>query len=176
MVETIYFAGGCLWGVQAFIKTLKGVINTQAGRANGYSNALGGEYDGYAECVKTEFDPEIVTVSQLMDYFFEIIDPYSVNKQGNDVGKKYRTGVYSKVPRHLAEARKYITKRADRDKIVVEVLPLMNYVKSAEEHQDRLDRHPNDYCHIPEDLLHKYSSKSLGAAGGSQKIYVNIIS
>ena len=96
MVETIYFAGGCLWGVQAFIKTLKGVIHTQAGRANGYSNTLEGEYDGYAECVKTEFDSEIVTVSQLMDYFFEIIDPYSVNKQGNDVGKKYRTGVYSK--------------------------------------------------------------------------------
>ena len=157
MVETIYFAGGCLWGVQAFIKTLKGVINTQAGRANGYSNTLEGEYDGYAECVKTEFDSEIVTVSQLMDYFFEIIDPYSVNKQGNDEGKKYRTGVYSKVPQHLEEAKNYIAKRADRDKIAVEVLPLINYVKSAEEHQDRLDRYPNDYCHIPKDLLHKYS-------------------
>ena len=157
MVETIYFAGGCLWGVQAFIKTLKGVINTEAGRANGYSDTLQGEYDGYAECVKTEFDPEIVTVSQLMDYFFEIIDPYSVNKQGNDVGKKYRTGVYSKVPRHLEDAKNYIAERTDREKIVVEILPLMNYIKSAEEHQDRLDRCPNDYCHIPKELLHKYS-------------------
>ncbi len=92
-----------------------------------------------------------------MDYFFEIIDPYSVNKQGNDVGKKYRTGVYSKVPRHLEDAKNYITERADRNTIVVEVLPLMNYVKSADEHQDRLDRCPNDYCHIPKDLLHKYS-------------------
>ena len=156
MVETIYFAGGCLWGVQAYIKTLKGVINTQAGRANGYSNILEGEYDGYAECVKTDFDAEIVTVFQLMDYFFEIIDPYSLNKQGNDVGEKYRTGIYSKDPRHLADAKKYIIERADSDKIVVEVLPLMNYVKSADEHQDRLDRHPNDYCHIPKELLRKY--------------------
>jgi len=156
MVQTLYFAGGCLWGVQAYIKTLKGVINTQAGRANGTSNTLEGEYDGYAECVKTDFDAEIVTISQLMDYFFEIIDPYSLNKQGNDVGEKYRTGVYSKESQHLAEAKNYITERADSDKIVVEVLPLMNYVKSADEHQDRLDRHPNDYCHIPKELLRKY--------------------
>lgn len=156
MIETIYFAGGCLWGVQAYIKTLKGVVATQAGRANGSSNTLEGAYDGYAECVKTDFDPEIVTVSQLMDYFFEIIDPYSLNKQGNDVGEKYRTGIYSKEPRHLEDAKNYITERADRDKIVVEVLPLMNYIKSADEHQDRLDRHPNDYCHIPKELLRKY--------------------
>ena len=156
MIETIYFAGGCLWVVQAYIKTLKGVVATQAGRANGSSNTLEGAYDGYAECVKTDFDPEIVTVSQLMDYFFEIIDPYSLNKQGNDVGEKYRTGIYSKEPRHLEDAKNYITERADRDKIVVEVLPLMNYIKSADEHQDRLDRYPNDYCHIPKELLRKY--------------------
>ncbi len=161
MSETIYFAGGCLWGVQAYIKTLRGVIHTQAGRANGTSNTLDGAYDGYAECVKTEFDPAIITVTQLMDYFFEIIDPYSVNQQGNDVGEKYRTGIYSKTPRHLEDAKKYIAERADRDKIAVEVLPLTNYVKSAEEHQDRLDRCPHDYCHIPQALLHKYSKTIL---------------
>ncbi|MFV0497003.1 MAG: peptide-methionine (S)-S-oxide reductase [Candidatus Fimivivens sp.] len=157
MIETIYFAGGCLWGVQAFMKTLKGVVNTQAGRANGDSHSLDSEYDGYAECVKTEFDPQVVTVTQLMDYFFEIIDPYSLNKQGHDIGKKYRTGVYSTVPRHLDAAKHYIAQRADRDNIVVEVLPLINYVKSADEHQDRLDRYPHDYCHIPKTLLRKYT-------------------
>lgn len=159
--ETIYFGGGCLWGVQAFIKTLTGVVSTQAGRANGTSNTVDGTYDGYAECVKTEFNPEIVTVTQLMDYFFEMIDPYSVNQQGNDVGEKYRTGVYSETPRHLEDAKNYIAQRVDRDKIAVEVLPLMNYVKSAEEHQDRLDRCPDDYCHIPQELLHKYSKSML---------------
>lgn len=156
MTETIYFAGGCLWGVQAFVKTLKGVINTEAGRVNGQSDTLKGQYDGYAECVKIEFDPEIVTVLQLMDYFFEIIDPYSLNKQGDDVGEKYRTGVYSKVARHLEDAKCYIANRVDGDQVVVEVLPLVQYVKSADEHQDRLDHFPDDYCHIPKALLRKY--------------------
>lgn len=155
-MEVIYFAGGCLWGVQAFIKTLQGVVKTEAGRANGSTNSLDGQYDGYAECVKTWFNPDVVTVEELMDYLFEIIDPYSVNKQGEDVGEKYRTGVYSLDNNHLDMARAYINKRGDREKIVVEVLPLTNYVKSADEHQDRLTRCPGDYCHIPNELLTKY--------------------
>lgn len=155
-METIYFAGGCLWGVQHFIKSLPGVVRTEAGRANGKTDSLDGEYDGYAECVKTVFDPEQVTVSQLMDYFFEIIDPYSVNKQGIDVGEKYRTGVYSLNAEHLRIAKKYIAERQDSDRIKVEVLSLTNYVKSAEEHQDRLEKFPNDYCHIPKQILNKY--------------------
>lgn len=159
-METIYFAGGCLWGVQAFIKTLNGVISTEAGRANGTTNTLDGEYDGYAECVKTEFNPKVVSVSELMDYFFEIIDPYSLNKQGQDVGKKYRSGVYSKTDSHLKEAREYISKRSDKERIVVEILPLTNYVKSADEHQDRLEKYPNDYCHIPKSILNKYKTNA----------------
>lgn len=106
--------------------------------------------------MKTEFDPTIVTIKELMSYFFEIIDPYSVNKQGEDVGEKYRTGVYSENPDHLKEAEEFLLARMDSDRIVVEVLPLANYVKSAEEHQDRLAKCPNDYGHIPEALLNKY--------------------
>jgi len=155
-METIYFAGGCLWGVQAFIRTLPGVVFTEAGRANGTTNTLHGKYDGYAECVKTIFDPQTVSLYELMDYFFEIIDPYSLNKQGNDVGEKYRTGVYSNTKQHLDIAKNYIAKRMDSERIMVEVLPLANYVRSADEHQDRLERCPDDYCHIPEHLLNKY--------------------
>lgn len=155
-MEVIYLAGGCLWGVQAFIKTLPGVTSTEAGRANGTSNTLEGEYDGYAECVKTTFDPAVLSVKELMEYYFEIIDPYSVNKQGIDVGEKYRTGVYSENLSHIQEARVFIDERPDAGRIVVETLPLTNYVRSAEEHQDRLSRFPNDYCHIPNDLLNKY--------------------
>ncbi|MBD7985400.1 peptide-methionine (S)-S-oxide reductase [Sporosarcina sp. Sa2YVA2] len=155
-MEVVYLAGGCLWGVQAFIKTLPGVTYTEAGRANGTSHTLSGEYDGYAECVKTGFDPTVVTVRELIGYLFEIIDPYSMNKQGQDVGEKYRTGVYSENPEHLKVAKEVIGEREDYDRIVVEVLPLTNYVRSAEEHQDRLARCPNDYCHIPEELLTKY--------------------
>ncbi|WP_411843802.1 peptide-methionine (S)-S-oxide reductase [Salinicoccus sp. HZC-1] len=155
-METLYVAGGCLWGVQAFMKTLPGVEFTEAGRANGASQTLEGEYDGYAECVKTEFDPAVVTIRELTGYLFEIINPYSLNKQGQDVGEKYRTGIYSEKPEHLKEARAFISGRNDHDRIAVEVLPLTKYVRSAEEHQDRLTRCPNDYCHIPEEILNKY--------------------
>ena len=155
-METVYLAGGCLWGVQAFVKTLPGVKSTEAGRANGKSHSLELDYDGYAECVKTEFDPSIISIQELMGYLFEIIDPYSVNKQGEDVGKKYRTGLYSEDPGHLKEAQAFIDERTDSGRIAVEVLPLTNYVKSAEEHQDRLTKCPDDYCHIPEEILNRY--------------------
>ncbi|SDW09036.1 peptide-methionine (S)-S-oxide reductase [Marinococcus luteus] len=156
-METVYLAGGCLWGVQAFIKTLPGVEFTEAGRANGSSYTLDGDYDGYAECVKTGFDPAVITITELMEYLFEIIDPYSLNQQGEDIGEKYRTGVYSEKPEHLTEAEAFLRERTDYDLIMVEVLLLTNYIKSAEEHQDRLDKHPGDYCHISRGLLRKYN-------------------
>lgn len=155
-METIYFAGGCLYAVQEFFRHLPGALQTEAGRANGSSNATGGDYDGYAECVKVEFDPQRVSVGRLMAYFFEIIDPYSINWQGPDAGPKYRTGVYSLEAAHLAEAKAYISGRPDRERIVVEVCPLSNYVKSNAAHQDRLTRYPDEPCHIPKALLHKY--------------------
>ncbi|MBU7218262.1 peptide-methionine (S)-S-oxide reductase [Staphylococcus gallinarum] len=155
-METIYLAGGCLWGVQAFLKTLPGVVETEAGRVNGSTNTLDGAYDGYAECVKTVFQPEVSDVEQLMSYFFEIIDPYSINQQGDDVGPKYRTGVYSENKQHLEAAQAFINNRTDHAEIAVEVLPLSNYVRSAEIHQDRLDKFQDDYCHIPRKLMDKY--------------------
>lgn len=155
-MEELFFAGGCLWGVQEFMRYLPGVINTQAGRANGLSNTTKGEYSGYAECVRVQFDLNQVSVSELMGYFFEIIDPYSINRQGDDIGEKYRTGVYSKTGKHLEEVKEYISKQPDAAKIAVEVKCLSSYVKSDDEHQDRLTIHPNDYCHIPAKLLHKY--------------------
>lgn len=156
-METIYLAGGCLWGVQAFVKTLPGVVTTEAGRANGTTTTLDGPYDGYVECVKTTFNPSQVDVTALMGYLFEIIDPYSINQQGEDVGPKYRTGVYSDQSKHLDEARQFIHQRPDADRIAVEVKPLTNYIPSATIHQDHLDKYPNDYCHIPEALMRKYS-------------------
>lgn len=160
-LEDIYLAGGCLWGVQEFIKYLPGVIATEAGRANGTSSTTQSDYDGYTECVRTTFDPSVVSIEQILEGLFEIIDPYSLNKQGPDVGEKYRTGIYSGQPHHLDAAIEYIQQRADSDKIVVEVLPLTNYVASDEEHQHRLSLHPEDHhlCHIPWELLHKYKTE-----------------
>ncbi|MCI2282106.1 peptide-methionine (S)-S-oxide reductase [Colwellia sp. MSW7] len=154
--EIIYFAGGCLWGVQEYMKHLPGVVTTEAGRANGITDTTSSDYDGYAECVKVTFKPNAVNITDLFGYFFEIIDPYSINQQGADVGKKYRTGIYSNNLIHLKSAAEYIKSRDDAQKVVVEILPLTNYVKSDEEHQERLTRFPNDYCHIPKKILHKY--------------------
>lgn len=154
--DEVFLAGGCLWGVQAFVSSLPGVRHTEAGRANGTGRRLDGDYDGYAECVRTRFDPATVSLEQLLTYLFEIIDPYSVNQQGPDVGEKYRTGVYSEQPAHLDRARAFIAARADADRIAVEVRPLTNYLRSADEHQDRLARFPGDLCHLPRELLTKY--------------------
>ncbi len=160
-MERIYIAGGCLWGVQHFFKSIPGVLNTEAGRANGSNKSLDGEYDGYAECVRVDFDEEVCSVHSLMEYLFEIINPYSINKQGIDEGPKYRTGIYSELEKHLDEAREFIDSRDDRDKIAVEVKSLVNYVRSSDEHQDRLERCPEDYsyCHIPLEVMNKYRSK-----------------
>ncbi|MZI95571.1 peptide-methionine (S)-S-oxide reductase [Vibrio sp. CAIM 722] len=157
-MEEIVLAGGCLWGVQEFIKYVPGVIKTEAGRANGTANTTQSPYDGYAECVRIEFDSQMVTVEQLIDHLFEIIDPYSVNQQGEDVGLKYRTGIYSTNDQHLQSAQNYIGLRDDADKIAIEVLPLTNFVPSDDEHQHHLTHHPEDHylCHIPWKLLHRY--------------------
>ncbi len=157
-METVYLAGGCLWGVQHFVRSLPGVTATEAGRINGTSDTLNGPYDGYAECVKTTFDPTKISITQLMAFLFEIIDPYSVDKQGADVGHKYRTGLYSTQEKHLAEANAFINARSDHDRIMLEIMPVKHYIASAAEHQDRLLRCPEDYalCHIPLNIMNKY--------------------
>ena len=165
MIETIYVAGGCLWGVQEFMKHLPGVVNTEAGRVNGTTKTTDSSYDGYAECVKTDFDTEIVSVEEIVDYLFEIIDPISVNKQGEDVGPKYRTGVYSLDSSHLFRVRAHVANiqqsfdLAGKGKIVLEIKNVDNYIPSDDEHQDRLTHFPDGYCHIPIDLLYKYKNK-----------------
>ena len=154
--QEIYLAGGCLWGVQEFFRYIPGVISTEAGRANGSSQSIDGKYDGYAECVRILFDSDQLSVNNLISHLFEIIDPYSINKQGPNSGRQYRTGVYSRSQTHLLIAREFIEHREDSPNIAVEVLPLNNYVKSHKKHQDRLMRMPNDPCHLSKDLLHKY--------------------
>ena len=156
ITEEIFLAGGCLWGVQEFVRHLPGVISTEAGRANGTSQTIESAYDGYAECVRIFFDAEKVSVAQLIKYLFEIIDQYSIDQQGPDRGRKYRTGVYSRDREHLEAAWRYLKSREDHSKIAVEVLPLSHYLRSSEAHQDRLSRFPDDSCHLPKAILHKY--------------------
>ena len=167
-IKTIYLAGGCLWGVQEFLKHIPGVMDTLAGRANGFTQSTKTDYDGFAECVKTVFDASQVSIDDLIHCFLEIIDPYSVNKQGNDIGEKYRTGIYSADKNDLLKAKQCIQtieqtlndKNKTTKKVAIEVLPLTNFVPSDAEHQDRLTLHPSDYsyCHIPLDILYKYKN------------------
>lgn len=154
----IYLAGGCLWGVQEYFRHVPGVVKTRAGRANGSSYSTAGAYDGYAECVQVQFDETVQGVHGLMKELFDIIDPYTLNRQGADVGEKYRTGVYSRDSEHLELAHAFINNRSDRERIVVEVLPLVNFLASEPEHQDRLQRCPEDYCHIAPELLNRYKN------------------
>tara|TARA_X000000368_G_scaffold413301_1_gene401121 strand:- start:52 stop:528 length:477 start_codon:yes stop_codon:yes gene_type:complete len=158
MTEEIYLAGGCLWGVQEFFRHISGILSTEAGRANGKSETLEEPYDDYAECVKINFNSKKISVSQLVLNLFEIIDPYAENKQGPDVGRCYRTGVYSKNTSHLREAEIFIRSRMDYKKIKIEILYLHNYIKSNDIHQFRLARNPNEFCHIPKHILHKYKT------------------
>jgi peptide-methionine (S)-S-oxide reductase len=81
---------------------------TQTGRANGFTKSTKTAYDGYAECVKTTFDSKVVSIEDLIHYFKEIIDPYSINQQGNDIGGKYRTGIYSNNQNHSVKGQKII--------------------------------------------------------------------
>ena len=97
-MNTIYLAGGCFWGMQKFIDQFDGVINTEVGYANGPAKAPSYEEvcrsSGHAETVKVVYDDKVITLTELLDYYFMVIDPLSVNKQGNDRGIQYRTGIY----------------------------------------------------------------------------------
>ena len=157
-MQTVYLAGGCLWSVQYFMNTIPGVVATEAGRANGKTDSLSSPYDGYVECVKVTYDEQQISARELTGHLFEIIDPYSINHQGMDYGEKYRTGVYSTDENVLKEARQFIAERPDADLIQIEVRPLTQYVPSAPEHQNHLERYPEDHylCSIPWSLLKKY--------------------
>lgn len=154
-MNTIYLAGGCFWGVEGYFKRIEGVKGTTCGYANGRTENPSYEdvcrHDtGHAETVKVDFDDEVISLEDLLIYYFRIIDPVSVNKQGNDVGTQYRTGIYytdeSQLPVIKAaierEQRKY------NEEIAVEVLPIENFYSAEEYHQDYLDKNSNGYCHI----------------------------
>lgn len=153
--KEIYFAGGCFWGTEHFLKQVRGVESTEVGYANGmvknptYEQVCSGK-TGAAETVKVTYDPAIVSLDLLLDLFFKTIDPTSLNKQGNDRGTQYRTGVYytAEADRPLIEAAiGKLAKQYSRP-LVVEVKPLVNFYPAETYHQDYLDKHPGGYCHI----------------------------
>ena len=152
MIEA-YLAGGCFWGVEAYFSNLDGVVKTEVGYANGKTATTTYEelkVTGFAETVKVSFDEEIISLNEIFEHFYYIIDPTSLNKQGNDVGSQYRTGIYSRSEAILKAARNFlnIKQENEKEKIIVEVKVLNNYIRAEEYHQDYLKKNPAVYCHI----------------------------
>ncbi len=154
-MKTIYLAGGCFWGVQKFFDQFDGVIETETGYANGsteapsYREVCAGS--GHAETVRVVYDEAKISLTELMDFYFMVIDPLSVNRQGNDVGVQYRTGVYYTDESLLPELQAAYD--AEQVKVgrplAVELLPLDAFYSAEEYHQKYLDKNPGGYCHIP---------------------------
>ncbi|MBR6499793.1 MAG: peptide-methionine (S)-S-oxide reductase MsrA [Clostridia bacterium] len=153
--RTIYLAGGCFWGVQKFFDQFEGVVSTEVGYANGpdaapsYKEVHGGS--GHAETVKIEYDPVRITLARLLDLYFMVIDPLSVNRQGGDEGIQYRTGVYYTEADQLPEIKGVFGLQEAKagQKLAVELEPIKNFFSAEEYHQKYLDKNPNGYCHIP---------------------------
>ncbi len=159
-MSEIYFAGGCFWGVEHLFKQVKGVIETETGFANGLTSnptyeQVYTDTTGFAETVRIVFDENVVSLEFLLNMFFLAIDPTSLNRQGEDVGTRYRTGVYylSEKQRHVAEKVFAEQQQKTPQPFVVELEPLANYYPADEYHQDYLDKHPDGYCHLPLSLF-----------------------
>ena len=158
-LKDIYLAGGCFWGVEAYMARIYGVYDVTSGYANGnslaptYQDVLSGS--GHAEAVHVRYDPSLVNLEELLDMFFEVVDPTSLNKQGNDVGVSYRSGIYYVDPMDLEVIETVINEldSAYSKDIVVEVEPLAGYYLAEDYHQDYLEKNPNGYCHIEFDAI-----------------------
>lgn len=156
-VETrdIYFAGGCFWGVEAYFKRLKGVLDAVSGYANGQTENPGYHdviyrQSGHAETVRITYNPQQISLDQLLQHFFRIIDPTTLNRQGNDRGTQYRSGVYSNAPaeqKQIAAALQQLEQKIGKT-VVVENLPLTHFYPAEEYHQDYLMKNPDGYCHV----------------------------
>ena len=155
MSERAILAGGCFWGMQDLIRKLPGVISTRVGYSGGdVENATYRNHGTHAEAIEIVFDPETLSYRRLLEVFFQIHDPTTPNRQGNDIGMSYRSAIYYSDDAQKAEAERTI---ADVDasglwpgKVVTEVEPAGPFWEAEPEHQDYLERVPNGYtCHFP---------------------------
>lgn len=169
MRETVYLAGGCFWGAQRYFDCLPGVLATEVGYANGRTadpryEQVCHENTGHAETVKVTFDPAVLSLRELLEQYYRIIDPTSHNRQGGDVGTQYRTGIYTVSDAQLAAARASLAQLQKRYEtpLAVEVRPLENFYTAEDYHQQYLEKNPGGYCHVPAamfDAARRYEPK-----------------
>ena len=151
----IYLAGGCFWGMEAYLTNLDGVISTSVGYANGktkeptYEEVCKGDTN-HAETVQVSYDPKVIGLKELLRKYFVVIDPTTLNKQADDIGTQYRTGIYFVDETDVADINDILAEEVLKyeSKIVTEVMPLSYYYPAEEYHQKYLVKNPNGYCHI----------------------------
>ena len=154
-MSEIYLAGGCFWGTEKYLSSIPGVLSTQAGYANGTTDSptyeeVCSQSTGHAETVRVVYDPQKLSLEFLLELYYGSINPLSLNRQGGDVGRQYRTGIYYTDANDLPvieQSLARLQKRYDR-RIAIEVKPLSNYFPAEEYHQKYLDKNPGGYCHI----------------------------
>lgn len=155
MHKEIYLAGGCFWGLEKFLQDIPGVIKTEVGYANG--NTENPSYEdvckrktGHAETVFIQYDPALIKLQTLLELYYRVIDPVSVNRQGMDFGSQYRTGIYYKDDTEIEIIKASLEKLQEkyREKLAIELVPLENYWPAEDYHQKYLDKNPGGYCHI----------------------------
>ena len=153
MSERAVLAGGCFWGMQDLIRKMPGVLSTRVGyTGGGVPNATYRHHGTHAEGIEVIFDPDKISYRKLLEFFFQIHDPSTLNRQGNDRGMSYRSAIYFENDAQKAEAERTIKDVDDSglwpDKVVTEVEPVGDFWEAEPEHQDYLERIPNGYtCH-----------------------------
>ena len=158
--KDIYFAGGCFWGTEHYFKQIEGVVGTEVGYANGHTEnptyeEVYTDGTGHAETVHVRYNPDMVSLDFLLKMFFKAIDPTSQDRQGNDVGTRYRTGIYYTDTSDLDTIEEVYAEvqKACKQPLAVEKRPLACFYTAEEYHQDYLDKHPTGYCHLPRSLF-----------------------
>jgi peptide methionine sulfoxide reductase msrA/msrB len=160
-MKTIYMAGGCFWGTQKYLDSIRGVIATEVGYANGASNsATYGDGSGYAETVRVDYNPSVAPLPFLLREFYKATDPTSVDQQGNDIGTEYRSGIYYTDPadRPIIEASFAQLQQQNAAPLAIETGPLRTYTAAEDYHQKYLAKNPGGYCHIPLNLFEQAAS------------------
>ena len=165
-MTTLYLAAGCFWGAQHFLRQLPGVLSTRVGYANGRTEnpsyeQVKHQHTGHAETVEVVYDEALLPTAELLDCYYLCIDPTSVNKQGEDEGEQYRTGIYYTDPALLPAIRASLDRLAAQyDKpLAIQLEPLAQFFPAEDYHQDYLIKNPNGYCHIPRDLIKKVRNR-----------------
>lgn len=151
--KKIILAGGCFWGLEELIRSQPGVVNTEVGYTGGQNeNPTYENHPGHAEAVEIEYDPNITSYKNLLDFFFQIHNPTTLNRQGNDVGTSYRSAIFYGNEEEKKEGEDFIKIVNDskrwKDPVVTTLEPLQNFYKAESDHQDYLQKNPDGYtCH-----------------------------